>query len=198
MNKIIKMLTVASVCAGFICAGITRFSYVDDVDQRQFANDPTIKVEENIDINGVYADDLVYKYQELLDNSEVIVKVHRDKDAKAEVNSGATITKVKVLDTIKGDVDDKYIYVLEPIYYFREGDYMLSMNHYKLMSDDSDYILFLNKYNSFNVCESPYLYIHTTTSTSKYNVNLADDVDKTRDDYWKYCKFREQLFETGK
>lgn len=180
------------VCA-FIIAILTRLSYEDDLNQEQYFNDPSVKVCEDFDINEIYLDSYIKCCDDLFENSDVIVLVNKESDSI--FNSGSTISKVKVKNVYKGEIGEDYIYIIEPIYYFKDGNYILSVNNYQNMKNNNEYVIFLKKYESCNICDSKYIYTFTTSVTSKYNIESAVDLNKTHREYMQYEKFREYILE---
>lgn len=111
-------------------------------------------VNKNIETFSIYKDqsllnfyDQISEVNDLLSNSDIVVKISITEDRESVTK--ATLTKVKVNSILKGNIYDKeYIYIYEP-YFIRYFDCSISnYQGYLPMRKGEEYIVFLKELNA--------------------------------------------------
>lgn len=196
-KKLLKILFAVCGLSILVCivVGIfTRKSYVDDIEQRQYMNGGYRIESIPLGSDDVYEDERIRSFEELENQAEVIVRVRVNKDERREFNMNLTITNVEVVEVYKGDVEEENIYVIEPIYYYSEGDYIFSQLYY-WMNEEDEYILYLDKIKDMHLGKQEYIYNPTTLHLSKYNTDKDDDIVNTPGYYYRYYEFRQNVMD---
>lgn len=90
-------------------------------------------------------DILVNTVEELEESSVLIIRCQPEKDRLVRENN--VLTKVKVLEVIKGDktIENKEIDVFEPISFMIRTKAVIANKGYNYMQDGKEYLLFLKK-----------------------------------------------------
>lgn len=130
--------------------------------------------------NGIYFDDKDMNTDKLISNSEVVVKVKCTEDR--EIQSGAVLTLVEVIETYKGAIHEQNIYIYEPI------DIYVGKNNIKnvtlplgcnLMKAGSEYVLSLRYFkapeNYKRTEKEKVAYIYTNPIWSKLPMEVDEN-----------------------
>lgn len=192
--KIAAITGVIITVATIVVAIVTKLSFVNNVDQRIYMNG-NYRVSLMPDLNEVFLDNQIKNMENLEEVSDVIVRVKVDLEEERKFNSDMTITNVKIVEVYKGNVEEDDIYIIEPVYYFTSGDYIISTQGYYWMNDEDEYILFLEKVKDAHFGEQEYIYLPTTTLYSKYNMNKADDLEHAAKGHKIYQEIYEAVCE---
>lgn len=192
-NKTIICIMAVILIIAIAVGLITRFSYVDDLSQMEYMDNDEKRTELIAELNGVYIDDKIDSIEDLVETADVIVKVTVSPDYDRVYNTDMTISYVDIIDIYKGDIEGKTASVIEPIFYFADGDYIASINGYSWMKEEEEYILFLTKLKDAHLGNDEYIYIPTTARYSKYSINSPDDLTKSILGYSKYISLRDEV-----
>lgn len=138
-------------------------------------------------------------FDDLEENSDVIALVEPTDEKK--VLGDSIITKIKVKNSLKGDIED-YIYIVEPISLHYEkytnptSRYISSIFGYNFMKSDKEYIVLLNESN--NIYNSKEVYIYTNVYLGKfpriYNKYDYNILDNNSNNTYENISSYEQLF----
>lgn len=189
-NKLIIILSLLVILAAVAVGIVTKNSYYDDMSQWEYIDNENIKVVLAPILNDVYTDYTISNAKNLEETVDVIVRVSVKRDAERKRVDSNTVSTVDVVEVYKGEVETDTISVFEPIYYFPEGDYVMSTEGYYWMRADNEYILFLRQLEDVNFGQHKLIYLPTTARYSKYNVAAADDLKETG----MYMKLRREIF----
>lgn len=196
-QKIILICFASIVMVVVVIIGlVTRNSMVDDLSQSQYI-DKDIMLQVWPEYNGVFKDDEIKTFDDLKESAEIIVKVKVDPDNKRTYFSDMTVSTVDVIQVYKGNIEDASISVIEPIFYYTEGNYIASIEEYYWMREDTEYILFLKKLKDAHIGKHQMIYLPTTGRYSKYNINASDDLQGGATGYYKYIEFRDIVLKNG-
>lgn len=176
LRRFIWIIIIIILLAMIMLAFNVRQSFVKDTDINLYINDKNILctiLEHQEDITKDFIkNEEISKLEQLEKMSPVIVKVKVDSDSPREIYEEATLTKVKVKEVFKGNLDKESIYVFEPFYILTDPPIIInSLDGYNLMNTDSEYILFLRDMKDSNYTPDDTIYMPTTTLLSKYSIN---------------------------
>lgn len=176
LRKFIWIIIIIILLSMIMLAFNVRQSFVKDTDINLYINDKNILctiLEHQEDITKDFIkNEEISKLEQLEKMSPVIVKVKVDSDSPREIYEEATLTKVKVKEVFKGNLDKDSIYVFEPFYILTDTPIIInSLDGYNLMNTDSEYILFLRDMKDSNYTPDDTIYMPTTTLLSKYSIN---------------------------
>lgn len=182
-----------------------RHSFQNDVSPRMYIDNPRYKANITTNFNNCYILPEEIKDLDALENaSDVIVKIKVNSENKRYMHSMQTVTEADVMEIYKGDIEDEKIYILEPICYFKEGDYVMSTDGYYWLREDEEYIMFLKRYEDIHVGKAKYIYLPACVAYGQFCLSKEindefSELDKdmvNRDNYdkllhdiiEKYCK----------
>jgi hypothetical protein len=174
---------------------VTRGSFVDDISQKSYIDSDEKEIKENLDLNDAFKFRDVDYLSELIESADAIVKVKVNADSERNFFADNTISEVSVMDVYKGNIEDESISVIEPVYYWAEGDVILATEGYYWMREGQEYILFLQELEDAHLGNHKMIYLPTSTKFSKYNIKEADDLETSSNRYVLYSRMREQVLD---
>lgn len=139
---------------------IVRNSFQNDVSPRMYIDNPRYKVNIVSNFNNCYIlPEAVEDLNDLESPSDVIVKIKVNSNNERYMHSMQTVTEANVMEIYKGNIEDEKIYILEPVCYFNEGDFVISTDGYYWLREDEEYIMFLKKYEDIHIGKAKYIYM---------------------------------------
>lgn len=182
------------ILVGTITIGLlTRFSFHDNLSQENYINNTDLNIEIIPELNGAFQDDKINNLDDLISSADIIIKASVPPNTPRENKTDMTISTLTVKQVYKGNLKSDTLSVMEPIYYFSDGDYIASIDGYYWMQYETDYILFLTELKDAHWGNDKNIYLPTTTRYSKYNIANADDIKNTIPGYSDYIKLRDDV-----
>lgn len=179
---------------------IVRHSFHNDVSPRMYIDNPRYKVRisSSAPNNCYILPEAVEDLNDLESPSEVIVKIKVNSNNERYMHSMQTVTEANVMEIYKGDIEDEKIYILEPVCYFKEGDFVISTDGYYWLREDEEYIMFLKKYEDIHIGKAKYIYIPVCAAygqfclskefndeISELDIETQERIDKVRHELWQ-------------
>lgn len=180
----------SSVFIGMVVLGVlTRRSYINDININSYINDKNInfstsKYEEDITKVFTKFEDLS-TLEDLEEVSPIIVKVKVESELPRNRYYLTTLTTVRILEVLKGDINKDLISIFEPIdvtNIIDSNDVVTSLDGYNWLKEGNEYILFLRSLKDSHYSHDSVVYLPTTTILSKYGINRdkASKLDKEK------------------